>query len=191
MEQTVENLLSDFERGAMSRRDLIGRLTLAAGAAAGATMGAGTAAAQAAAAPSASAGGIERIPAPPGVQRPQSNGRDLYSHVVATTRRKTIYVAGQLARDANGNIVGKGDIRAQVRQVGENIKAALAAAGATLDDVVQTSTFVTDWAEFRKAMDVRHEYFGKALPTSTTVQVSALADPAFMVEVSVIAVVNG
>jgi 2-iminobutanoate/2-iminopropanoate deaminase len=79
-------------------------------------------------------------------------------------------VAGQLARDAQGNVVGKGDMRAQLRQVGENITTALAAAGATVNDIVKTTTYVTDIDEFFRHVDVRMEYFG-ALPTSTTVEV--------------------
>lgn len=181
MENQIADLLTDFESGRLSRRQLVAALALTS---------AGTAIATAAPAQAAAAPGLERLQAPAGLQRPQANGRDLYSHVVTSTRSKTIYIAGQLARDANGDVVGKGDIRAQVRQVCENIKAALAAVGATMDDVVQTSTFVTDWAEFRKALDVRHEYFGSVLPTSTTVQVSALAAPDFMIEINAIAVVN-
>jgi 2-iminobutanoate/2-iminopropanoate deaminase len=107
--------------------------------------------------------------------------------VVVTSRPRTIYVAGQLARDAQGNIVGKDDIRAQVRQVCENLKAALAAAGATFADIVQTNTYVTSWPEYRKASDIRLEYFGANVPTSTTVQISALAAPEFMVEISCVA----
>jgi enamine deaminase RidA (YjgF/YER057c/UK114 family) len=103
--------------------------------------------------------------------------------------RKTIFVSGQLARDAQGNVVGAGDMRAQIRQTGENIKAALAAAGATLNDVVKTNTYVTDIEEFFKHTDVRMEYFG-ALPTSTTVEVRKLAHPDLMVEIEVIAVLD-
>ena len=165
----------------LSRREIITALAVTAGAAAAVT----PQGAEAAQGPS-----IRRMQAVPGLQRPQNNGRDLYSHVVVTTRPRTVYIAGQLARDAQGNVVGKGDIRAQLRQVCENIKAAVTAAGGTLADVVQTSTFVTDWTEFRKAMDVRHEYFGEVLPTSTTVQVSALAAPEFMVEISAVAVLE-
>lgn len=162
-----------------TRRQVISGLAVTAAAAAASTP------AQAGAAPS-----IQRIPGPPGLQRPQTNGKDTYAHVVVTTRPRTIYVAGQLARDAQGNIVGKGDIRAQVRQVCENIKTALAAAGATFADVVQTTTFVTSWPEYRKASDVRLEYFGANVPTSTTVQVSALAAPEFMVEITCVAVLE-
>ena len=116
-------------------------------------------------------------------------GHVLYSHVVVVEARKTIFVSGQLARDAQGNVVGAGDMRAQIRQTGENIRAALAAAGATLDDVVKTNTYVTDIEEFFKHTDVRMEYFG-ALPTSTTIEVRKLAHPDLMVEIEVIAVLD-
>jgi len=126
---------------------------------------------------------------PPSLAPRVVGGRVLYSHVVAVEGGKTIFVSGQLARDGQGDVVGKGDMRAQLRQVGENIKAALAAAGATLDDIVKTNTYVTDIEEFFKHVDVRMEYFG-ALPTSTTVEVRRLAHPDLLVEVEVIAVVD-
>jgi len=116
-------------------------------------------------------------------------GNVLYSHVVVVEARKTIFVSGQLARDARGEVVGKGDMRAQIRQTGENIKAALAAAGATLNDIVKTNTYVTDIEEFFKHTDVRMEYFG-ALPTSTTVEVRRLAHPDLLVEIEVVAMVS-
>jgi enamine deaminase RidA (YjgF/YER057c/UK114 family) len=92
-------------------------------------------------------------------------GQVLYSHVVVAEGRRTIFVSGQLARDRDGNVVGAGDMRAQIRQVGENIK------------------------EYFKHVDVRMEYFG-ALPTSTTVEVRRLAHPDLLVEVEVIAVAD-
>jgi enamine deaminase RidA (YjgF/YER057c/UK114 family) len=116
-------------------------------------------------------------------------GRVLYSHVVVVEGRRTVFVSGQLARDREGNVVGAGDMRAQMRQVGENIKAALEAAGASLADIVKSNTYVTDIEEFFKHVDVRMEYFG-ALPTSTTVEVRRLAHPDLLVEVEVIAVVD-
>jgi len=112
----------------------------------------------------------------------------LYSHVVMTDAPITIYLAGQVPRDRDGNNVGKGDMRAQIRQVGQNLKAALAAAGATLADVVKTTTYVTDVDEFFRHSDVRAEIFGKEPPTSTTLVVKALAHPDFMVEIEAIAV---
>jgi 2-iminobutanoate/2-iminopropanoate deaminase len=117
------------------------------------------------------------------------NGHVLYSHVVAVEGRRLIFISGQLARDQQGNVVGKGDMRAQLRQVGENLKAALAAAGATLNDLVKTTTYVTDIDEFFTHVDVRMAYFG-ALPTSTTVEVQRLAHPDFLVEVEAIAIVE-
>jgi len=117
-------------------------------------------------------------------------GHVLYSHVVVVEGAgRTVYVAGQLARDKNGSVVGAGDMRAQIRQVGENVKAALAAAGAGLNDIVKTNTYVTDIEEFFKHVDVRMEYFA-ALPTSTTVEVRRLAHPDLLVEVEVVAVVD-
>ena len=118
-------------------------------------------------------------------------GHPAYTHVVTVSGTgKMIFVAGQLARDANGNCVGKGDMRAQIQQVGENIKACLEAAGATLADIVKTNTFVTDYEEFAKHPDMRMRYFGPATPTSTTVQISRLADPDAMIEIEAIAVID-
>ena len=116
-------------------------------------------------------------------------GHVLYSPVVTVVAGKLVFVSGLLARNQAGEIVGKGDMGAQICQVGENLKAALAAAGATLADLVRTQTFTTDIDEFFKHVDVRMEYFA-ALPTSTTVEVRRLSHPDFLVEVEAIAVVE-
>jgi 2-iminobutanoate/2-iminopropanoate deaminase len=116
------------------------------------------------------------------------DGHVLYSHVVMTDAPITIYIAGQVPRDREGNNVGKGDMRAQIWQVAANLKAALAAAGATLEDVVKTTTYVTDVDEFFRHSDTRAEIFGKSPPTSTTLVVKGLAHPDFMVEIEAIAV---
>jgi enamine deaminase RidA (YjgF/YER057c/UK114 family) len=116
-------------------------------------------------------------------------GHVLYSHVVVVEGRRTIFLSGQLARDRHGNIVGRGDMRAQLRQVGENVKAALEAAGARLNDVVKITTYVTDIEEYFKHVDVRMEYFF-SLPASTAVEVRRLSHPDFMVEVEAIAVID-
>lgn len=79
---------------------------------------------------------------------------------------------------------------AQIRQVGKNLKAALAGAGATLSSLVKTQTFTTDIDEFFRHVDVRMEYFGEALPSSTTVEVRRLSHPDFLVEIEAIAVVD-
>jgi len=99
-------------------------------------------------------------------------------------------VSGLLARDREGNIVGKGDMGAQIRQVGENLKLALESAGASLEDLVRTCTYVTDIEEFFRHVEVRQKYLGAALPTSTTVEVRKLAHPDFMVEIEAFAVIE-
>ena len=128
---------------------------------------------------------------PQGLHVVMRAGDPAYTHVVTVSGTgKMIFVAGQLARDANGNCVGKGDRRAQIEQVGENIKASLEAAGASPADIVKTNTYVTNYEEFAKHGDMRLRYFGPATPTSTTVQISRLADPDAMVEIEAIAVVD-
>jgi 2-iminobutanoate/2-iminopropanoate deaminase len=115
--------------------------------------------------------------------------RVLYSNVVIASSGRLVFIAGQLARDRNGNIVGAGDMRTQIRQVCENIKAAVEAAGGTLRDLVKTNTFTTDIVEFRKNWDVRTDYFGADPPTSTTVEVRQLAFPECLVEIDAIAII--
>ena len=133
---------------------------------------------------------IDRIQ-PAGMNIRIQQGKPAYSHVVTVTGPgKTIYIAGQLARDAEGKIVGPGDMRAQLEQTFKNLEACLKAAGATWADVVKTNTYVTDFDEFQKCGDVRMRYFGVATPTSTTVQISRLAGPDFMIEIEMIAVVD-
>src|SRR5258708_2607655 len=106
------------------------------------------------------------------------DGQARYTQVVTVSGTgKMIFVAGQLARDARGVCVGKGDMRAQIQQVGENIKTCLEAAGATLADIVKTNTYVTDYEEFAKHPDMRMRYFGPATPTSTTVRSAASPIP--------------
>ena len=118
-------------------------------------------------------------------------GRTLFSHVVTVAGGgKQIFVSGQVANDKEGRPVGKGDMRAQIEQVGKNIEACLAAAGASLSDIVKTVTYVTDMEEFFKHVDMRMRTFGPALPTSTTIEIKRLAHPDYMVEVEAIAVVD-
>src|SRR4030088_208184 len=133
---------------------------------------------------------IDRLQ-PEGVNVRMQQGKAAYSHVVTVTGPgKTISVAGQLARNLEGNIVGPGDMRAQMEQTFKNLDACLKTAGASWADVVKTNTFVTDFDEFQKCGDVRMRYFGVATPTSTTVGVTSLAGPDFMIEIEAVAVVN-
>lgn len=128
---------------------------------------------------------------PPGMNVRTIGGQALYSHVVTVTGPgRVIYVSGQVARDEAGNTVGKGDMRAQIEQVGKNLEACLKAAGASLADIVKTTTFVTDIEEFFKHTDMRTRYLGAALGASTTIGISRLAGPDLMVEIEAIAVVD-
>jgi len=127
---------------------------------------------------------------PKGVNVRVVSGHVLYSHVVTVTGGTHVFIAGQLARDVDGSLVGRGDMRAQIEQVGKNLQQCLAAAGARLDDLVKTTTYVTDIEEFFKHADIRMRYFGPALPTSTTVEVRRLSHPDFMVEVEAVAVID-
>lgn len=118
-------------------------------------------------------------------------GQPTYSHVVTVSGTgKIVCIAGQLARDIDGNCVGKGDMRAQMEPTFRNLERCLAAAGATWADVVKTNTFVTDFDEFQKCRDVRMRYLGVATPTSTTVGVTRLAGPDCMIEIEAVAVVG-
>ena len=123
---------------------------------------------------------------PDGLVTRRVGGHVLYSHVVIAEPGRLVMLSGQLSRDKDGQIVGKGDMAAQIRQVCENIKVGLAAAGATLDDMIKSNTYVTDIAEYFKHIEVRMAYFG-ALPASTTVEVKGLAHPDLMVEIEVMA----
>jgi 2-iminobutanoate/2-iminopropanoate deaminase len=117
-------------------------------------------------------------------------GHTLYSHVVIASGQSLVFIAGQLARDSEGRVVGKGDMGTQIRQVGENLRIALEAAGLGLMDLVKTTTYVTDIDEFFKHPEVRNEIFGQALPTSTTVEVRRLSHPDLMVEVEAMAAID-
>lgn len=117
-------------------------------------------------------------------------GHTLYSPVVTLKGGTLVFVSGLLARDKQGNIVRKGDMGAQIAQMGENLRLALESAGARLEDLVRTTTYVTDIEEFFKHVEVRQKYLGPALPTSTTVEVKRLSHPDFMVEIEAFAVID-
>jgi reactive intermediate/imine deaminase len=100
----------------------------------------------------------------------------------------TIYVSGQIAYDSSGNLVGEGDIKAQTRQVFENIKSVLESAGSGLKDIVKINSYITDGSKFMDMLAVRSEIFGNDPPASTAVVVQALAFPALLIEVEAIAI---
>ncbi|MFG2452747.1 RidA family protein [Streptomyces sp. NPDC048512] len=126
-----------------------------------------------------------RIPAPDGVAPATA-----YSHVVAATGR-FVAVSGQLPLDEDGEIVGEGDAEAQARQVFENLRRCLAAVGATFDDVVKLTFFVTDMAHLPAIRAARAAHLpADRLPAASAVQVAALVRPEFLMEIEAFAVVG-
>jgi len=122
---------------------------------------------------------------PPDLSQPTG-----YTHVVEVSGpAKTVYIAGQIAFDKDGKIVGAGDMKAQAEQVFKNLQTALRAAGASFSDVVKMNTYLTDMDQAPVVREVRARYFGATTPASTLVQVVKLARPELMIEVEVIAVV--
>jgi 2-iminobutanoate/2-iminopropanoate deaminase len=113
-----------------------------------------------------------------------------YSNVVTTGPGRLVFVAGQIALDANGELVGAGDIAAQTRQVMENIRLALEAAGATFADVVRVVNYITDVSLFGEMAAVRKEYLVEPYPASALVEVSALMFPEVLIEIEATAVVE-
>jgi enamine deaminase RidA (YjgF/YER057c/UK114 family) len=115
-----------------------------------------------------------------------------YSHVVETTSpSRTIYLAGQLGRTADGKFAGApGDFRAQAVQAFENVKTALAAAGATFEHVVKLTNYFVDIAHMPIYLDVRNRYVDTAAPpASTAIQIAKLAHEGGLFELDAIAVV--
>ncbi|MFH9413288.1 RidA family protein [Streptomyces rochei] len=128
---------------------------------------------------------LTRIPAPEGVA-PAAQ----YTHVVLGTGT-FVAVSGQLALDEDGKVVGEGDAEAQARQVFENLRRCLAAAGASFDDVVKLTFFVTDMAHMSAIRAARAEHIpDDRLPAASAVQVAALVRPEFLMEVEALAVVS-
>lgn len=98
-----------------------------------------------------------------------------------------LFLAGQLPADASGALIGEGDIRAQTRKTFENIKAVLAAAGSSLDDIVELVSYHTNLADLGEVAAVKAEYLSKDFPTWTALGVTALAFPGQMIEIKVVA----
>jgi enamine deaminase RidA (YjgF/YER057c/UK114 family) len=116
--------------------------------------------------------------------------RDLYTHVVVVESGRLVFVAGEVALDSAGGIVGAGDFRAQARQTYRNVERALRAAGAGWEDVVKTTTYVTDTRELPALLEVRREFIKGAPPPNTLLQVVKLARDELVIEVDAIAVVR-
>jgi enamine deaminase RidA (YjgF/YER057c/UK114 family) len=118
---------------------------------------------------------------------PKSAG---YSQLALVTGGSVVFIAGQVALDKSGNVVGKDDFKAQIQQVFENLKAAVEAAGGSFNDVVKLNSYFVDFSHLAEFREVRDKYINvKNPPASTAIQVPRLFRPEFLVEVEAVAVV--
>lgn len=104
-------------------------------------------------------------------------------------RGRMVFISGMTSRRPDGTIAGIGDIEAQTRQVCENLKAAVEAAGGTLDAICRVDVYVRNIEHFEKIHKVRREYFKAPAPASTMVEVTKLVSPDYLIEISAIAVI--
>ncbi len=112
-----------------------------------------------------------------------------YSHAVRAGN--TIYVAGQVAFGPDGNLVGKGDVKTQAEQAWKNMKNVLEAAGATIEDLVDVTTYIVNPDDVAKIREARQRYLPENnKPTSTVIVAHALANPDLLIEIKGIAVVD-
>ena len=107
---------------------------------------------------------------------------------VVEAKGRLVFVSGMTARRSDGTIAGVGDITEQTRQVCENIKAAVEAAGGTLDDVCRVDVYVRNMEHFDAIHKVRSQYFKPPLPASTMVEVTKMTSPDYLIEINAIAV---
>jgi enamine deaminase RidA (YjgF/YER057c/UK114 family) len=125
---------------------------------------------------------------PEGLSKPMG-----YTQVVVAQSGKLVYVSGQVPLNARGEVVGKGDLRAQVTQVMENLKTALAAAGVTMKDVVKANYYVVNLKPDQVPVirEVRSKYFSaEHPPAGTLVGVTALVQEGYMIEIEAVAAVK-
>ena len=108
----------------------------------------------------------------------------------ATRVGNQVWVSGTTATDAEGNVVGEDDVRAQTVQTLRNIEKVLDQAGAKLADVVRTRIFVTDIGKWEPVGRAHGEFFGEILPATSMVEVTGLIDPEMLVEIEAVAVIG-
>ena len=109
---------------------------------------------------------------------------------VVEAEGRLVFISGMTARRPDGTIAGIGDITAQTKQVCENIKAAVEAAGGTLDHVCRVDVYVRNMEHFDAIHKVRRDYFGAPAPASTMVEVAKMTSPDYLIEINAIAVVE-
>ena len=121
---------------------------------------------------------------PAGISKPTGH----WTTVTTARPGKMVFVSGLTAKDERGELVGVGDIRAQTRQVCENLKLAMQAVGGTLADIVRVDVYIREMTGFKDIHEIRREYFGPNPPASTMVAVSAFTHPDMLIEINAIGV---
>lgn len=111
-----------------------------------------------------------------------------YSH--AAKAGNTLFIAGQIAQDQGGSLVGKGDMAAQTRQVFSNLRNILDEAGGGLANIVKMTTLITHFANIDAYRTVRNEFLSDPMPPNTLMVIDSLASPDFLIEVEAIAVLD-
>ncbi len=112
----------------------------------------------------------------------------VWTPAVVVEPGRLMFVSGITSRDSDGEVFGVGDIRAQTRQVLENLRATLRAAGGDLADVVSVTVHIKDMNDFDAIHEVRREFFPQSPPSSTMVEVSRMVDERSLIEITAIAV---
>lgn len=107
----------------------------------------------------------------------------------APTTGRLVFISGMTARNAEGGVTGVGDVSAQTHQVCQNLKAAVEAAGGTLDDIARVDVYVRNMEDFDAIHEVRRQYFTGVAPASTMVEVSKFVNKDYLIEINAIAVV--
>jgi 2-iminobutanoate/2-iminopropanoate deaminase len=103
-------------------------------------------------------------------------------------RGRMVFISGMTARRADGTMAGIGDPEAQTRQVCENLKAAVEAAGGTMDDICRVDVYIRNMEHFDKIHKARRGYFKAPAPASTMVEVCKMTSPEALIDISAIAV---
>ena len=120
---------------------------------------------------------------------PESLPTPMAAYCQVVKKGPIVTTAGMVALDGDGNVVGEGDIVAQTRQTLENVKTALEAVGASMQDVVKLTIFLSDFAHYKGMNSVYNEYFKDAPPVRATVR-AELVLPSLFVEIEAMAVVD-
>ncbi len=124
----------------------------------------------------------------PSLPAPMRGGA--YSSGVEVPAGRTVYVSGQVSLDAEGNVVGEGDVRLQTETVLEHVKTVVEEAGGGMGDIVKVTVFITDMGLYDEIHEIRRRYFEEPYPASSMVEVSALIDPRLLIEIEAVAVIE-